>query len=268
MSLILDALRKMEQDRKSRQAAAQEMRSQVLRYRAPVAPRQAKPYAMLALAVLLVSGGVGAGILLKGNRQPPQMVAEPMVAAAQSTPGPGPFSPPAATAPTAVPAPATPAAPSAVSVPAAAAPSAVPAQVAPAAPTPASPASSRGKGKGEPAPVLATTVTPDAAPPRTAEAPASRRSRRAAGKSSVAAALPAQATAARTEVLQGAPDIAVSGIAWQDERNLRRAVLNGTLVGEGAQVAGARVVEIKENRVRLSRGGQLFDVPLNSGFGR
>jgi general secretion pathway protein B len=258
MSLILDALRKMEQDRKSRQAA-QEMRSQVLRYRAPVAPQQAKPYAMLVVGVLLVSGGVGAGFLLKGNRQPPQSqkVAEPTVAAAQSTPGPGAFSPPAAVAP------------SAISVPVpAATPSAVPAPVTPAAPTPASPTSSRGKGKTQPAPVLANAATADAAPLRSAGAPSSRPSRRAAGKNRVAAALPAQATAAPSEILQGAPDIAVSGIAWQDERNLRRAVLNGTLVGEGAQVAGARVVEIRENRVRLSRGGQVFEIPLTSGFGR
>jgi general secretion pathway protein B len=35
-------------------------------------------------------------------------------------------------------------------------------------------------------------------------------------------------------------------------------------VGEGAQVAGARVVEIKEDRVRLSRGGQTFEVQLSS----
>lgn len=247
MSLILDALRKMEQDRKSRQAAAQEMRSQVLRYRAPSAPPQGRPYAMLAVGVLLVSGGVGAGLLLKGNRQPPQsqMVAEPVVAAAQSIPGPGAFA-----------------------APAAAAPSAAPAPVAPAAPVPAPPASSLVKRKVQTGAVVATAVAPDAATPRSAAAPPSRRSRPAAGKSRVAAALPAQETAARTDVTQGAPDITVSGIAWQDERNLRRAVLNGTLVGEGAQVAGARVVEIKENRVRLSRDGQLFDISLTSGFGR
>ena len=68
------------------------------------------------------------------------------------------------------------------------------------------------------------------------------------------------------EDLPGLPEITVSGIAFQDERNLRRAVLNGSLVGEGAEVAGARVVEIRENKVRMSRGGQLFDVHFSSGF--
>ena len=61
------------------------------------------------------------------------------------------------------------------------------------------------------------------------------------------------------------PDITISGIAYQDERKLRRAVLNGSLVGEGAEVAGARVVEIRENKVRMSRGGQHFDVVFSSG---
>ena len=72
--------------------------------------------------------------------------------------------------------------------------------------------------------------------------------------------------AAREEVVSGGQDITISGIAYQDERRLRRAVLNGALVGEGAEIGGARVVEIKETKVRLSRGGQVFEVPFSSGL--
>lgn len=75
--------------------------------------------------------------------------------------------------------------------------------------------------------------------------------------------------AAREEAVSasaGGQDITISGIAYQDERRLRRAVLNGALVGEGAEVAGARVVEIKETKVRLSRGGQVFEVHFSSGL--
>ena len=61
-------------------------------------------------------------------------------------------------------------------------------------------------------------------------------------------------------------DLSVSGIAWQEERSLRRAVVNGLLLGEGAEIAGARVVEIGERRVRFSRGGQTFSVSLSSPF--
>ncbi len=58
----------------------------------------------------------------------------------------------------------------------------------------------------------------------------------------------------------GADDITISGIAWQDERSLRRAVINGSLVAEGAEILGARVMEIKESRVKFSRNGQLFEL--------
>jgi general secretion pathway protein B len=62
--------------------------------------------------------------------------------------------------------------------------------------------------------------------------------------------------------------ITISGIAYQDERYMRRAVINGALVGEGAEVAGAKVVEIKENRVKFSRGGESFEVVYSSSLTR
>jgi general secretion pathway protein B len=62
--------------------------------------------------------------------------------------------------------------------------------------------------------------------------------------------------------------ITVSGIAWQDERYLRRAVINGALVGEGAEIQGAKVIEIRENRVRFSRGGEIFEVVHSGGAGK
>lgn len=63
-------------------------------------------------------------------------------------------------------------------------------------------------------------------------------------------------------------DLVISGIAWQDERRLRRAVVNGELVSEGSEIAGSRVIDIRENRIRFSRNGRLFDVPYTSAFSR
>jgi len=63
----------------------------------------------------------------------------------------------------------------------------------------------------------------------------------------------------------GNEGINVSGIAWQDERSLRRAVINGYLVGEGAEIEGAKIIEIKENRVKFSRYGEIFEVGHSSG---
>lgn len=74
-----------------------------------------------------------------------------------------------------------------------------------------------------------------------------------------------------TENRQPAGDdtnIAVSGIAWQEERSLRRAVINGALVSEGADISGAKVVEIRENLVRFSRGERIFEITYTSGSGR
>jgi len=57
-------------------------------------------------------------------------------------------------------------------------------------------------------------------------------------------------------------DIKVSGIAWQDRRAASRTVVNGFLVREGDSVSGARVVEIFQNRVRLSSAAGTFEVYL------
>lgn len=76
-------------------------------------------------------------------------------------------------------------------------------------------------------------------------------------------AVPTQKKSAETDTetrKTGDDGITVSGIAWQDERSLRRAVINGQLVGEGAEIAGAKIIEIKESRIRFSRGGEIFEV--------
>lgn len=57
-------------------------------------------------------------------------------------------------------------------------------------------------------------------------------------------------------------DIKVSGIAWQDEHGARRAVVNGFLVQEGGNVSGAKIVEIFQDRVRFSQDGRIFEVYL------
>lgn len=59
-------------------------------------------------------------------------------------------------------------------------------------------------------------------------------------------------------------DIKVTGIAWQDERTVRRAVVNGSLVGEGSVVSGARITEIRTDQVRFVKDGGSFVVPITS----
>jgi len=57
--------------------------------------------------------------------------------------------------------------------------------------------------------------------------------------------------------------VTVSGIAWQDAPEARRAVINGDLVGEGSQVGGATVEEILPTKVRFSSGGRRFSVSIS-----
>jgi general secretion pathway protein B len=59
------------------------------------------------------------------------------------------------------------------------------------------------------------------------------------------------------------PAISVTGIAWQKDSASRMAVLNGSPVTEGAIVAGARVMEILPDRVRFTFKGNDFEVQLD-----
>lgn len=213
MSLILDALRKMEEDRKSRRSAAQDIRPEVLRYRVAIKPQEEKPYLLVVVALVLLAAGTGAGLFLRGSGRTISPATAPAVA------------------PAALPEPLV----------------------------------------ARPAPAIAV---PPSQPVDYASPVQSSGSRRRGRKPAAASAVPTEAAGLQqsqpqhrdaTGDLPTLPEISVSGIAWQDERSLRRAVLNGALVGEGAEVAGARVVEIRENRVRVLRGGQLFDIVFSSG---
>ena len=66
------------------------------------------------------------------------------------------------------------------------------------------------------------------------------------------------------EVVSAPADIKLSGIAWQDERHSRRAVVNGFLMQEGGVVSGARITDIYQDRVRFSLSGKIFEIPLTS----
>ena len=66
-----------------------------------------------------------------------------------------------------------------------------------------------------------------------------------------------------TQTVQAPADIKLSGIAWQDERAARRAVVNGFLLKEGAVVSGAKVIDIQSDKVRFSGPSGLFDIKLD-----
>lgn len=59
-------------------------------------------------------------------------------------------------------------------------------------------------------------------------------------------------------------DIKLSGIAWQDERTGRRAVINGFLLKEGAVVSGAKITDIQADKVRFTSAAGQFEIKLDA----
>lgn len=192
MSLILDALRKMELERKAKRQGSPEIRAEVLNYRAkPQRPEKSRLLPVIA-ALLLISSATAVFLYFKSSGSPRTESVKTTVAVDVASPP--------------------------------------------------------------------QTTDPQTLPPVKAVPPAVVDS---------AAEVP-RPTALKDEVSQPSTDktIEISGIAWQEERSLRRAVINGTLVGEGAEVFGAKVVEIRENLVRFNRRGRTFEVMYSSGAGR
>jgi len=196
MSLILDALRKMELERKAKRQGSAEIRAEVLNYHGKAhTPEKTRLLPVIA-ALLLLSSATAFFLYFKGSGSPP---AEQVKTAA-------------------------------------------PLQVE--------------------TPLQTTVPRPEPLP-----LPSAKAAQPAAVNTSPESSRPAAVKEEPRQPSDG-NDIEVSGIAWQEERQLRRAVINGALMGEGAEVSGARVVEIRENLVRFSRGGSTFEVIYSSGAGR
>ena len=59
-------------------------------------------------------------------------------------------------------------------------------------------------------------------------------------------------------------DIKLSGIAWQEERADRRAVINGFLLKEGGVVSGAKITDIEADKVYFSSSTGVFQIKLDA----
>ncbi len=62
---------------------------------------------------------------------------------------------------------------------------------------------------------------------------------------------------------QAATPLKISVIIWDDEPANRRAVVNGTLVGESDRIEDMKVVQIHPTRIKLSRKGRSFEASIN-----
>ena len=66
------------------------------------------------------------------------------------------------------------------------------------------------------------------------------------------------------QMITAPADIKLSGIAWQDAHDLRRAVINGFLLKEGAVVSGAKITNILVDRVRFTSSAGIFEIKLDA----
>ena len=58
------------------------------------------------------------------------------------------------------------------------------------------------------------------------------------------------------------PLLNLSGIIWSEERSKRHAIINDIIAPEGAEIEGVKIVEIRRSHVRLSYTGQVFEMAL------
>ncbi|WP_277058436.1 hypothetical protein [Trichlorobacter lovleyi] len=138
----------------------------------------------------------------------------------------------------------------------------LPPQQAPPAPQPAPAAAAA----PSPAPPAIQAPAPLPAPPQAnddEERSPSRKNRPAATPPAAAPSQAAQPSRSAEAAVSGVPEgVKLTGIAWQDSRKMRRAVINDVLVGEGAVVAGAKVLEIRPALVRFEKNGTVFEAVL------
>ena len=226
MSYILDALKKMEREkaRTSDQSGMTMITGDLFSEGAP-RPVTGNGWKLAGVAALAASLAVAVTwfLLAPARKKPIESVSAPMAEKAAPRPALV-VSPP-------------PAPPKPLTPPRVVSPHAVPGMAAHQGVKPASPRGAK---------VAAARPKPHK---RREEHPAAVRRRQAPLKPAVATTAPPT-------------DVKVSGIAWQDERKGRRAVINGFLLKEGSVVSGARVTEIQKDRVRFTQPGGAFDLML------
>jgi general secretion pathway protein B len=221
MSFILDALKKLEQEKAARRSGNVNISDEILRGNHRVSRTAKRTVPMSALVVglgfVLLVLAVAATVLLRQRN----VVREPESASVETH---------AATQQTIV------------------------AERAPEAPAPR---------MQEPPPVR------EAAPPTPRSEPLSPSPPRASRPEATAKTSPPATSSDRgSDSYQGdasaGGNLTVSGIAWQDDRSSRRAVVNGALLSEGKMVGGAKIKEIMPNGVRFSSNGRTFEITLSS----
>ena len=65
------------------------------------------------------------------------------------------------------------------------------------------------------------------------------------------------------EADQALPPLQLSGIIWNEDAAERRTVINGMVLKEGAVIDGVKIVEIYANHVRFLHNGRSFEITMS-----
>jgi general secretion pathway protein B len=221
MSVILDALKKIEEERKPRRTASIHLASDILR---PEHARPRKRFVLLSIAAsATVVSSLTFAVMTWHNMQKEsvpstQAIAPPSIERTQD------------------------------------------ARTGKGGTVPVSEAArSAGKAKGGAAPVHRASAPINATPllPEKAK----KTGPAASARPDLLEDLSNPSESARQEPVPVPASLRISCIIWFEEPRERRAVVNGITIGEGATIEGARVEQIYPTRVRFSRNGKSFEVP-------
>ncbi len=302
MSLILDALKKLEREKSSRKARLENIALEILK---PDLPRPQKriPLHFVALSLTAVAAAsityfaiAGFGFLSKSSPPAPM---NPPAPSEQVTSAPPESSSPPKSLP---PAPATPTAPSQQVASAPPEPSSPPKSPPPAPATPTAPSQQVASAPPEPSSLSKSPPSAPATPTAPSPGGLTIRSRRRAlymnqdEMSRVPPKIQTQAesrsptpslgeekagqnvipqepyvapavTKKPAERTPGGsattpPSLRLSGILWHEDPSERRVVINGMVLTEGAVTEGVKVLEIHPTHVRLSHNGRPFEISM------
>ncbi len=266
MSVILDALRKLDREKASRRPGTAHIATEILRPGLPRSERRLSFYIAIVAFTAVAAAFITYGVVKYGFKAPKIAdKASPSPAASSKSPLPAPVNPPAPTL-QAQPVPLNPEKP--------AVPSAV------RAPSPSSPAQQVEPAPSPPLsqPVHETHEQINRVPPRPESISESRIAPSSIpfapsmeGKKAPQGVVPEKPSAAPeqpapkrsvAEPPATPPSLKLSAIVWHEEPSKRIAMINGTISTEGSVIEGVKVEEIYPDRVRLSYGGRVFEIPL------
>ena len=274
MSLILDALKKLDREKSSRRKGTANIAAEILRPD-PRLPRKRillyfSAFSLTAVAAAVITYGVvgGYGFLWKSSPAAPVSPPASTQQVASAPPQSGPLPKPSPPAPVNPPAPSqqVPSAPlKSDSLP---------------KPSPSAPVNPPALGRQAPPAPPSRTPVPDAreeisrVPPKIQES----------AESNPPATSPVEKKASRNVVSKEAevapggakkfpepsskesattpPRLKISGIVWHEEPSERRAVINGSFTKEGSVIEGVKVVEIFPTRVRFFHNGRTFEISV------